>query len=366
MRIKSTPLMAAAIACLVGALVTACGNNYDLATEKSGTIALLLPSTTAKRYESADRPYFTERIKRLCASCSVDYRNANESASDQYNHANSALSNGAKVLVLDPVDGNAAKAIVDLARSRKVPVISYDRLASGNPDYYVSFDNEEVGRLQGEALVKAISNNRADQRNVVMINGAPQDPNAALFQKGAREALEDGKAHIVVSFDTPDWSPENARRQMRLAIETLKPHNINAVLAANDTTAGGALLAMNEASMKPIPPMTGQDADVQGLQRILSGEQLVTIYKPIRPQAEAAATLAVQLLRQEVPALAGVRFQSVDGVKSIILQPVAVTRENISSTVIKDKFTNPADICTPDLIEQCKAANIDPAQAPDQ
>jgi D-xylose transport system substrate-binding protein len=150
----------------------------------SGTIALLLPETKTARYEAADRPYFTEKMKELCSGCDVSHANADQDAAKQQQQAEAALTKGVKVMVLDPVDGKAAAAIVAKAKQQNVPVLSYDRLTEGPVDAYISFDNERVGKLQGEALLKALGA-KASTGDIVMINGDPTDNNATLFKKGA-------------------------------------------------------------------------------------------------------------------------------------------------------------------------------------
>jgi len=345
--------------------VTACGSDDDGGTGTSGDgggasgkIALLLPETKTARYESADRPYFEAKMKALCSGCEVVYSNADQDAAKQQSQAEAAITQGVKVMVLDPVDGKAAANIVAKAKQQNIPVVSYDRLASGPVDYYVSFDNEQVGKLQGQALLEALGAKATPASQVVMINGAPTDPNAAQFKAGAHSEL-DGKVTIGKEYDTPDWSPDKAQQEMDQAITALGKDKIVGVYAANDGTAGGAIAAMKGAGFAPIPPITGQDAELAAIQRIVAGDQYMTVYKAIKPEAEKAAEMAFALLegKQVADATATVNNGDQD-VKSVLLTPVAVTKENIKDTVVKDGFWTVAQICTGEFAQACAAAGL--------
>jgi D-xylose transport system substrate-binding protein len=346
-------------------LLAACGDDdSDTATDNGasssgGKVALLLPETKTARYESQDRPMFEAKLKQLCASCEVLYSNANQVAATQLSQAESAITNGAKVLVLDPVDANAAGKIVEKANEANIPIISYDRLISNaNIAYYISFDNEAVGKLQGDALVKKLKDdNKSGQ--VVMINGSATDPNAAQFKKGAHSALDNSGFTIGREYDTPEWSPDNAQKQMEQAITALGKDKIVGVYAANDGTASGAIAALKSAGFSPLPPVTGQDAELAGIQRVVAGEQYMTVYKAIKPQAEQAAELAAALAKGEKPSM---EFKKVNNgkqdVDSIILTPVAVTKQNVKDTVVKDGFWSVAQICTEQYKAACAAAGL--------
>ncbi|KYF85957.1 ABC transporter substrate-binding protein [Sorangium cellulosum] len=321
-------------------------------------IALLLPESKTARYESKDRPFFEAKVKALCPDCQILASNANQDASQQQAQAEAALTNGASVLVLDAVDSASAAVIAN--KAQKVPVIAYDRLVPGTDaiDYDVSFDNEAVGRLQGESLLKALESKPTAR--VVMINGAATDDNGLTFKKGAHGAL-DGKVRVVKEYDTPDWSPDKAQDQMTQALTALN-NQVDGVYAANDGTAGGAIAAMKAAGIKPLPPMTGQDAELAAVQRILLGEQYMTVYKAIKPQAEAAAVIAYHLATgKPVPTdITGGKTVSngTKDVPSVLLVPLAVTKENLKDTVIADAFWTQEQICTAQYAEACKAAGL--------
>lgn len=325
-----------------------------------GTIALLLPETKTARYETQDRPLFEAKVAELCADCEVLYSNADQDAEEQLSQAEAALTNGAEVLVLDPVDGEAAGAIVDLAVDAGVPVISYDRLVlNADVDLYISFDNEKVGELQADALIGALEEDGITEGDLVMINGSPTDNNATLFKQGAHSVIDETDFDVAAESDTVEWSPDNAQKDMDGHITSVGPDEIVGVYAANDGTAGGAIAAMKAAGIDPLPPVTGQDAELAAIQRVLDGEQYMTVYKAIKLEAEAAAGAAVELLRGEEPTGAD---DTVDNgsieVPSILLDPVAVTADNVADTVIADGFWSVEDVCAGDYADACDAAGI--------
>ena len=331
----------------------------------AGKIAFLLPETKTARYETQDLPNFKAELTAKGYDVStLIYSNANQDASAQQQQAEAALTNGAKVLVLDPVDSAAAAAIADAAAQQNVPVISYDRLITGskNVNYYISFDNVKVGVLQATALMTALSS--ATNPTIVMINGSPTDNNAKLFKQGAHSVFDPlvsaGKLTIAKEYDTPDWSPDQAQTEMTQALTALS-NKVDGVYAANDGTAGGAFAAMKAAGLTTFPPMTGQDAQVDGIQRILTGEQYMTVYKAIKPEAVAAADLAYDLATgTAVPSsmVTGTTNNGSVDVPSILLTPVAVTKDNVETTVIADGFWKVSDICTSDFASACTAAGV--------
>ena len=289
-------------------LAAACGttNNGGGGSTQGGAkkIALLLPESKTTRYEAQDRPQFEAKVKALCSDCQILYSNANQDAALQQNQADAALTNGAKVMVLDPVDSASAASIVSKAKAQNVPVISYDRLLTNSDiDYYISFDNVEVGKLQAQSLVSKLKADGEGSGTIVMINGAPTDNNAKLFKQGAHSIIDSSGLKVGKEYDTPDWSPDKAQDEMDQAITALGKNGFVGVYAANDGTAGGAIAAMKSAGIDPKTiPVTGQDAEVAGIQRILAGEQYMTVYKAIKPEAEKTAELAVALAQGKQPA----------------------------------------------------------------
>jgi len=329
-------------------------------------IALLLPETKTTRYEAQDRPLFEAKVKALCSDCEIIYSNADQKADQQQNQADAALTNGAKVMVLDPVDSASAASIVSKAKAQNIPVISYDRLITGaDIDYYISFDNEQVGKLQAESLVEKLKQD-GESGSLVMINGAPTDNNAKLFKQGAHSVLDDSGFKIGKEFDTPDWSPDQAQNEMEQSITALGKTGFVGVYAANDGTAGGAIAAMKGAGIDPSTrPVTGQDAELAAVQRILDGEQYMTVYKAIKPEAEQAAELAVNLVNGDRAAADALAKQKVNNdqkdVPSIILTPIAVTKANAKETVgkmVADGFLKADQICAGPAASACQQVGI--------
>lgn len=350
-----TPLarIAAATLLIVAATATTgCTGQQAPPSDGAGSIALLLPDADTARYETFDRPVFEERVAEL-GDYDVLYANADQDAAKQQQQAESALAAGAAVLVLDPVDANAAVSIVRSANDQDVPVISYDRLiAGGDLAYYISFDNEKVGRLQAESFVEAVTEADAGD-GILMLNGSPTDSNAALFREGAHGVIDPSGLRVLAEYDTPEWSPDEAQDWVAGQISQFGD-DIAGVYAANDAVAGGAISALKAAGVAPFPIVTGQDAELSALQRIITGDQHMTVYKAIKPQAELAAEIAVALLEgEEVSAPA-----ETNGVPTTLLDPVAVTVDNILETVVADGFWTVADICTPAYADACEAAGI--------
>ncbi len=350
-----------------GGSATSTGSTGGSATTASSTplkIALLLPETKTARYETQDKPLFESKVKELDPTAEILYSNANQDAAQQQSQADAALTNGAKVLVLDPVDSASAASIVTKANAAGVPVIAYDRLITGAPiSSYISFDNEQVGKLQAEALLaKLTAVSGGKKPRIVMINGSPTDNNATLFKKGAHSVL-DGKVDIVAEYDTPDWSPDKAQTEMDQAITKVGKTGFDGVYAANDGTAGGAIAAMKAAGIDPkTKPVTGQDAELAGIQRILLGEQFMTIYKAIKAEASTAAEMAVASA-QGKPLPSTLTVVSVNNgskdIPSVLLKPVTVVTDSIKATVVSDGFWTVAQIAnTPALQAAAKAAGL--------
>lgn len=354
---------------LSGALaVSACSSSDDSSTSSGDTstdtgfkIGLLLPESKTTRYETFDKPYIEAKLKELCPKCEVLYQNADQDSSKQQSQAEAMLTQGVKVLILDAVDAKAAGGIVTNAQNQKVPVIAYDRLASGPVNYYVSFDNNKVGQVQGTALLEALSKDGADPKrgDIVMINGSPTDPNAADFKAGAHSIL-DGKVNIGQEYDTPDWSPDKAQQEMEQAITAVGRDKIIGVYAANDGTAGGAIAAMKGNGFTTIPPVTGQDAELAAIQRILTGDQNMTVYKAIKPEAEIAASMAIAAATGKTYSGESTvnKNNGTKDVTSVLLTPVAVNKANVKDTVVKDGLYTPAQICTSQYAAACTEAGI--------
>ncbi|MER6072191.1 substrate-binding domain-containing protein [Streptomyces sp. NPDC001852] len=316
-------------------------------------VGLLLPENQTARYEKFDRPLIEKKVKELTnGKGQIVYANAKQDATLQNQQVDTMITNKVDVLIVDAVDAAAIKNSVDKAKQAGIPVVAYDRLAQGPIDAYTSFDNETVGKTQGEALLKALGS-KAKSGKIVMMNGSSTDPNAAQFKKGAHEVL-DGKVNVGKEYDTKEWKPENANSNMEGAISALGKQNIIGVYSANDGMAGGIITALKAAGISNIP-VTGQDAELAGVQRIVAGEQYMSVYKPYAPEAAAAAEMAVDLAQGK--SLDSVAKDKVDSpttkqVPSVLVPVTALTKDNIKDTVIKDGIYTVADICT----SQYKAA----------
>jgi D-xylose transport system substrate-binding protein len=319
----------------------------------TGKVALLLPESKTTRYETADRPDFEAKMRALAPKVQIIYSNANQDANQQLSQAEAALTNGAKVLVLDPVDSAGAASIASKAKAQGVRVIAYDRLILNSPgvDAYISFDNEQVGRLQARSLVDRLEQLHIAKPTLVMINGAPTDNNAKLFKQGAHSVFDPlvraGKLTIAKEYDTPDWSPDQAQREMEQALTALGGR-VDGVYCANDGTASGAIAALRSAGVHPIPPVTGQDAELTAVQRIVQGTQYMTVYKPIKPEADQAAEMTVALLEnQPIPKNLTkgrtIKNGAID-VPADLLTPIAVTKQNVLQTVVRDGFWTASQI----------------------
>ncbi|HET7474688.1 MAG TPA: substrate-binding domain-containing protein [Dermatophilaceae bacterium] len=366
---RSTSRVAAGLAPgLIVVMLAACtGSNAPVGSGSSTTtgagggggggggkkVALLLPESKTTRYDALDRPLFEAAVKSRCADCQVTYSNAGQDASKQQEQFQAALAQGANVIVLDPVDGKAAESLVDSARRRQVPVIAYDRFIAG-ANYYVSYRNEEVGKLQAQTLVDRIEESGKTSGKLLVVNGSPTDPNTTQLKKGAHSVLDGSGFTIAAEYDTPAWSPDKARDWVESQLGSVKSDLVG-VYAANDGTAGGAITALEGGGVKPLPPVTGQDAELAAIQRLVAGQQTMTVYKAIKPQARDAAWAAIALAGgQKATGMSG----DTEGVPTTLLNPVVVTVESIKDTVVADGVYKLSDICTGDFAAACTKAGL--------
>ncbi|MEE1786220.1 substrate-binding domain-containing protein [Streptomyces sp. SP17BM10] len=321
-------------------------------------IGLLLPESKTTRYEQFDRPLIESKIKQLAPDAQIDYYNANQDATLQQTQVDTALTKGDKVLILDAVDAKSIQSSVQKAHDAGVKVLAYDRLAQGPVDAYVSFDNHKVGQLQGQALVAAVGG-KASAGSIIMINGSPTDPNAADFKAGAHSAI-DGKLKIGKEYDTPQWDPATANQEAAAGITAIGANNVVGVYSANDGMAAGIATALKAAGLSV--PLTGQDAQLDAIQRILIGTQTMTIYKPFKPETDIAGEMAVALAGGGTPApsVAPTTATNGSGHKTLanLITPVVVTKDNVKTTVVQDGLYTVAQICTPDYAAACQSAGL--------
>jgi D-xylose transport system substrate-binding protein len=358
MRTRRRHVIAVLVAGLMTASLAACGGDGEAGAD-SFTVGLLLPSRALPRWEHADKPLIAAEVKKLCPDCTMQYANAENDATRQRQQVLSMITKGVRVLILDAADTRALRSSIQEARKAGIPVVAYDRLAEGPISGFVSFDGAQVGRLQGEALVKAMAD-RADDGTVVMMNGDPTSPNAAWFRRGALSVLSD-KVKIGRSYDTLGWTSDNAHANMSAAIAALGPDRIGGVLAANDAIAAGVISALKNADVRKLPPITGQDADLEAVQRIVKGEQYMTVYKPFKAEAAAAAAMAVTLGRGEDPhdvATTTTDSPTTKGIPSVLLAPHAVTARSIEQTLVRAGVYTVGQICTPKLRAACERIGL--------
>ena len=326
------------------------------AAPTDSTVAFLMPDQASTRYEEHDSPGFIAEMKKLCAGCKVLYQNADGDASKQQQQFNSVISQGAKVIVLDPVDSTSAASLVKLAQGQGVKVIAYDRpIPTGKADFYVSFDNQGIGKAIADSLVahlKAIKAPTADV-GVLQINGSPTDAAAGLIKKGIHEGLDKSGFAILSEFDTPEWAPPKAQ-QWASGQVTRFGKKIVGVVAANDGTGGGAIAAFKAAGVDPVPPVTGNDATTAALQLIIAGDQYNTISKPSEIVAAAAANVAIALLSGEAPKATSTLYDT----PSQLFVPAVVTAENLKAEIIDKKIAKAADLCIDRYAAGCKKLGI--------
>jgi D-xylose transport system substrate-binding protein len=358
-------LIAAAAVVLGAAGIAGCGSSDGGGgdSEKGGTIALLLPETKTTRYEEQDRPNFEKRVKELCKNCKVIYSNANQDPAKQQQQAEAAITKGAKVIVISAVDVASAGAIVKRAKQQNVKVIAYGRLIpDANIDDYVSIDPYKVGQQQARSQMKALTAQGKKNPRIVMINGAPTDSNAKPYKDGAASIFKQQGAKIVKSYDTADWSPDKAQQEMEQSITTLGKNGFEGAYVANDGMASGAIAALEGAGIDPSTRLvTGQDAELAGVQRILAGKQLMTVYQPIIKIARTSAELAVPIAQGKKPPANLTPDKVNNGTKEVpsaLLDTTEITKDNIDDTVVKDGFLKAQDICTGAYASACKAAGI--------
>ena len=326
---------------------------------KIGAVAVLLPdSKSSVRWETQDRRFLNAAFTKAGVKHTIV--NAEGDKAAQLTQAEQALTNGAKVLLLVDLDAGSGAAIIKKAHAAGAKVIDYDRLTlGGGADFYVSFDNEAVGRLQGEGLTKCLAS--ATKPVIAELNGSPTDNNATLFANGYNSVLDpkykDGTFVKGPNQSVPEWDNQKALTIFEQMLQKTN-NKIDGVLAANDGLGNAAISALKARKLKQLP-VTGQDATAQGIQNILSGDQCMTVYKAVKAEADAAATLAIALAKGVAPTSA---TKTVDNggtqTPAVLLVPVSVTKDNINDTVIKDGFLKTSEICTGKYAKLCTDAGI--------
>lgn len=323
--------------------------------QEAATVAFLMPDQASTRYEEHDYPGYEAAMKELCPDCTVIYQNANADVSLQQQQVNSVIAQGAKVIVLDPVDSSAAAGLVQIAQSQGIKIIAYDRPIPDVPaDYYVSFDNKGIGQAIAQSLVDHLTaTGVADGAGVLQINGSPTDAAAGLIRDGIDAALDGSAYKTLAEYDTPDWAPPKAQEWTAGQI-TRFGGDIKGIVAANDGTAGGAIAAMKAAGVDPLPPVTGNDATIAALQLIIAGDQYNTISKPSEIVAKAAADVTMTFLNGETPEAKTTLYDT----PSELFVPAVVTRENIKAEIFDKGIQTPEQVCTAEYADACKELGI--------
>jgi D-xylose transport system substrate-binding protein len=331
----------------------------------SGKVGVILPDTTSStRYTLYDAPLLTAAFK--AAGLSPDVQNSQASTAKQSQIAQAMIGEGVKVILLDSIDQTSGAAVEQQAKAAGIKVIDYDRVnLGGSASYYVSFDNEGVGKLQGQTLADCLaSSGKSNPQVIEMDGGTDVDNNAVLFAKGANEVLkplaDSGKLKIVSESVVKGWKTANAAPAFTQAL-TAAGGQVDGVLAANDDIANAVISVLQQQGLAGHVVVTGQDAGIEGLQNILKGVQTMTIFKDVKQEANAAAALAIDLIAGKDPAASGMTLTpGIDpknaDLKSLLLTPQVITQANVED-VVKAGALKASDICN-GLAKECAAAGV--------
>jgi D-xylose transport system substrate-binding protein len=358
-------LTIAAAGLLVTGGLSACGNNDSADTAGGGKtpkIGVILPdSKSSARWEGADRKFLEAAFK--AAGVRYDIQNAQNDKTQFQTIADQMITNGATALMIVNLDSGTGKAVLGKAKSQGVATVDYDRLTlGGSAQYYVSFDNEAVGKLQGEGLVKCLADKGGQTPVVAELNGSPTDNNATLFKNGYDSVLKpkyDAKEYTKGPDQAvPEWDNAQAGTIFEQML-TRTGGKIDGVLAANDGLGNAAISVLKKNKLNGKVPVTGQDATTQGLQNILAGDQCMTVYKAIKQEAQAAADLAIGLARGERKQT-GQKVTDPEGgrqVDAVLLAPKAIYKDNVKD-VVADGFVTKEELCTGAFAALCTSAGV--------
>lgn len=312
------------------------------AAVKTGPVRIGFSMDTLKEERwQRDRDYFVARAKELGAEVLVQAANGDDAVQTQ--QAENLLTQGVDVLVVAPHNAEIAASIVESARNQGVPVLSYDRLIrNSDVDLYVSFDNVKVGETQARYLL-----DRAPKGNYLLIGGSPTDNNARLFRQGQmnilQPAIDRGDVKIVADQWAREWLASEALKHTENAL-TQSGNDIVAVVASNDGTAGGAIRALEEQQLAGKVFVSGQDAELAAIQRVVGGTQAMTVYKPVQQLARRAAEAAVALARREQVDATSTVPNGFKDVPSVLLEPIVVDKKNVMQTIVSDGYHKMEDI----------------------
>jgi D-xylose transport system substrate-binding protein len=373
MRIRRTALTAAGLG--LALVLAACGQNAaapsapaeESAAPTGGTkVGVILPETeSSARWEGFDKPLLQQAMQ--AEGLDADIQNALGDEQKFSTLADSMIASGVQVLVIASISSESGSAVAAKAKAQGIPTIDYDRLnLGGSSDYYVSFDNEKVGELQGQGLVQALDAKGTPNPSIIEIEGAPTDNNATLFYNGQQRVLgpkyQSGDYRLVQSQQIEDWDNQIGGTTFE-QILTGNGGQVDGVVAANDGLAGAIITVLAKYGLNGQVPVTGQDATPDGLQAILRGDQYMTVYKPIVQEAEGAAKLAAALAKGDTAAADALATDSVQDpqgnrdVKSVLLEPQLITRDNVK-TVVDEGAVPASDICVADTAAACQELGI--------
>lgn len=333
--------------------------------DTKGTIGVLLPETaTSARWEAFDKPYLQAAIE--SEGYAANIQNAQGDVQKFTSLADGMIASGVEALVIASPNPEVGAAVEQKASDAGIPTIAYDRLnPGGTSDYYVTFDNVRVGELQAEALVEAVSD--VPRAQIIQIEGAPDENNAVKFHEGQMNILQplyDDRTLVLVRDQfIPGWDNQLGGTTFE-QILTSNGGRVDGVIAANDGMAGAVITVLQKNGLNGTVPVTGQDATLAGLQSILRGDQLMTVFKAIKSQAEATAKLAALVADQDTTGADEYAAQiTVDPktgreIKSVLLDPEVVTRENVKM-VVDEGYVTAQSLCTPDLDAVCTELGIE-------
>lgn len=333
----------------------------------SGKIALLLPNEDPAAYTNGirDRPEFERKAADLCSDCKILYRNAKGSAALQQKQAEEAMAKGAKVLVVDPVSIEKASDIVQTAKLRHVPVISYDRLIyNARVDYYIDVEDEEIGKAQATALSEKLKEIGKPHGPLAVVTVSTSGP----LNGGAHEVFSSDEMVVAnehnMSYLLQEAPIAKSEREMKRVLKAIGPSGFNGVYAFDDKAAEGTINVMKSAGIDPSEkPTTGAGATIPALQRILAGEQAVTVYEANEEVAATAAELAVEIAEGKEPPPPKFPDEAANGLRdvpAILLSPKAVTKDDMKKTVVDNGFVDPSQLCAGSYAKYCQEVGIRP------
>ena len=329
----------------------------------SGKVGVILPDTTSStRYTQYDAPLLTKALKD--AGITPDVQNAQGDKNKFASIAQSMIGGGVKVLIIDSIDAASGAGVEKAADQAGVKVIDYDRVnLGGTAPYYVSFDNEDVGKLQAQTLLDCLKQQGVSSPNIIMMDGGTDvDNNAVLFAKGAHEVLDASSAKVTQEATVKGWKVENAAPAFQQAL-TAAGGQVDGVLAANDDIANAVIGVLKNQGLNGHVVVTGQDSGTEGLQNIVTGQQSMTIFKDVKLEANAAAQLAIALIAGKDPSSAGMTLSSFKDpqssshdLKALLLPAQVITQANVGD-VIKAGALTAAEICK-GIESQCSDLGI--------